>query len=583
MNKTIVKTSLVVLASFLVCPSAFAAETADTAIQAIKDSTLSISVDTDDLVINIEGNTLNTGTIVVSAATNSAKGYTVSVSANTDHTDLRHTTISSQKIEAVSDNTAANAFQPATWGLSTDASIYNPATLSERNIFKTEVNGSNNHNVTIGIQPAGDLAMGQYQNSLTFTAVTNSLPGGTFPEAFEEEDIVPIPIPTDPNVNPDPSPSDPETKNGGNIANGGTYYAMQDMTPEVCALVSAYEQIQMIDLRDNKLYWVGKMPDGYCWMTQNLAYDLRTDTPLTPNDSDVLENWTPPYSTTHGLRKTDGSEDDWKLFDNNDNKVQSYNPGNNYLQNGVGVDTDDSRISNMGHDVSFAGNLAKNDTRWHYAQGNYYNWLAAVAESPNNVGYTVAPLAGYGDSWLDAKQSICPKGWQLPGGRYEYDSETYDYPPRTDRASYFGLIRGLFSPYKTKLIDYSGCIDKPFDTCTYRSEYAESLTRAPFYLTVAGMTQGDWQPTLTVTEPGYHFGAWVVPYGDGHNEYRYGYHLGYIGVNSDYWTSTYAQYSSYRGTTGFHVRAPYSSYTDWELYVPYSITSQGESVRCVAK
>ena len=194
MNKTIAKTSLVVLASFLVCPSAFAAETADTAIQAIKDSTLSISVDTDDLVINIEGNTLNTGTIVVSAATNSAKGYTVSVSANTDHTDLRHTTISSQKIEAVGDNTAANAFQPATWGLSTDASIYNPATLSERNIFKTEVNGANDHNVTIGIQPAGDLAMGQYQNSLTFTAVTNSLPGGTFPEAFEEIGIPPTPI-----------------------------------------------------------------------------------------------------------------------------------------------------------------------------------------------------------------------------------------------------------------------------------------------------------------------------------------------------------------------------------------------------
>ena len=581
MNKTIVKTSLVVLASFLVCPSAFAAETADTAIQAIKDSTLSISVDTDDLVINIEGNTLNTGTIVVSAATNSAKGYTISVSANTDHTDLRHTTISSQKIEAISDNTAANAFQPATWGLSTDASIYNPATLSERNIFKTEVNGANDHNVIIGIQPAGDLAMGQYQNSLTFTAVTNSLPGGTFPEAFEEIGIPPIPIPTDPNVDPDPSPSDPETKNGGNIANGGTYYAMQDMTPEVCALVSAYEQIQMIDLRDNKLYWVGKMPDGYCWMTQNLAYDLRTDTPLTPNDSDVLENWTPPYSTTHWLRKADGSENDWKLFDNNDSKVQSYNPGNNYLVKGIGIESEDS-LRGSGRDVSFAGNLPKNDTRWHYAQGNYYNWLAAVAESPNNVGYSIAPLAGYGDSKRDAKQSICPKGWQLPGGWYQYDSVTYDNPPRTDRGSFLGLLRGVLSPYKTKLIDYSGCIDKPYDTCAYKEEYTQKMFESPFYLVAAGMSQGDWRPSLDVTEPGYHYGAWYVPYeGDNNNGYYYGYNLSHIGVYSDYWTSTY-QEDSYRGTTGFHATTD-ENYSGWSMYVPYTITQQGESVRCVAK
>lgn len=48
---------------------------------------------------------------------------------------------------------------------------------------------------------------------------------------------------------------------------------MQDLTAAECAKTSSREIALMTDTRDGKKYWVGKMRDGKCWMTQNLAYD----------------------------------------------------------------------------------------------------------------------------------------------------------------------------------------------------------------------------------------------------------------------------------------------------------------------
>ena len=45
---------------------------------------------------------------------------------------------------------------------------------------------------------------------------------------------------------------------------------MQHMTPEICASAFVGETKQLIDWRDGKTYWVAKLADGNCWMTQNL-------------------------------------------------------------------------------------------------------------------------------------------------------------------------------------------------------------------------------------------------------------------------------------------------------------------------
>ena len=75
---------------------------------------------------------------------------------------------------------------------------------------------------------------------------------------------------------------------------------MQDMETSICestTLVDEQNTLQLVDIRDNKLYWVTKLQDGHCWMTQNLDLDLNTTTILTPADSDVTANWTPVRAT----------------------------------------------------------------------------------------------------------------------------------------------------------------------------------------------------------------------------------------------------------------------------------------------
>ena len=136
---------------------------------------------------------------------------------------------------------------------------------------------------------------------------------------------------------------------------------MQDFTASQCNSMSRGDQIQLADSRDGKTYWVGKLPDGNCWMTQNLDLDLSTGTTLTPDNTNITSSWTPRTSTTITITG---------FYDPDSGK--SYNPGDKYYE-GTGSE--------------------------HYHVGNYYQWSAATA------GYT-------GTS--QSTQSICPKGWTLP-------------------------------------------------------------------------------------------------------------------------------------------------------------------------
>ena len=136
---------------------------------------------------------------------------------------------------------------------------------------------------------------------------------------------------------------------------------MQEMTTEFCTSVPSeepYNTAQLQDIRDGKYYWVGKLTDGNCWMTQNLDLDLSVGSALTSSTSNVSYSWTPRSNTATGSPR----------FGNSDNGA-SYDPGDVYYES-VG----DS----------------------HYHVGNYYQWSAAVAGASGS------------------NQSICPKGWTLP-------------------------------------------------------------------------------------------------------------------------------------------------------------------------
>ena len=137
---------------------------------------------------------------------------------------------------------------------------------------------------------------------------------------------------------------------------------MQEMTPQICADALENDTVQLQDTRDGKAYWAAKLPDGNCWMTQNLDLDLSTSTTFTSADTNIPSNWTPRTSTTTTISGY------------NSDTGKSYNPGDVYYENTSGTDQ-------------------------HYHVGNYYQWSAATA------GYTGAS---------QSTQSICPKSWTLP-------------------------------------------------------------------------------------------------------------------------------------------------------------------------
>ncbi len=142
------------------------------------------------------------------------------------------------------------------------------------------------------------------------------------------------------------------------------------MTPSACSGGNETGK-QLIDSRDGKSYWIAKLKDGNCWMTQNLDLDLANIT-LTPANSDVTTSWTPDLASS--------------VWGN----IPSSTPA--YFNPGMQLCTGANCTLTSANDSSDA----------HYLIGNYYSWNAATAGT------------GTSSTANNAPSSICPKGWQLP-------------------------------------------------------------------------------------------------------------------------------------------------------------------------
>lgn len=192
---------------------------------------------------------------------------------------------------------------------------------------------------------------------------------------------------------------------------GKQYYKMQDMTKAICDAVNVIgggSQIQLLDDRtnldgDKRLYWVAKLDDGNCWMTQNLDLDLIADHTYTHADTDL--GWD-PTSPDVNATWTVGSDYGTIPWDDINKKFT-----------GWGSQVALPYSANPGEKYYYTSNTASNDTTFdtmaqcleaghsqtdceHYSAGNYYNWTAAVAGNVVNSG--------------NARNSICPAGWRLP-------------------------------------------------------------------------------------------------------------------------------------------------------------------------
>ena len=189
---------------------------------------------------------------------------------------------------------------------------------------------------------------------------------------------------------------------------------MQEMTSIICSNADEGETARLKDARDDKLYWVTKLKDGNCWMTQNLDLDLKASESLTSADSDISESrgsWTP----------TD-TQDNTTGFSSSDYyNTQSFDPGmyvnnnptawttcNNYWSGGSCSNwTEVPSMTAMTEERTDGTIIDGNTYDAHYLAGNYYQWNAATAGTGGSDVFI---------QYQDATDSICPKGWKLPTG-----------------------------------------------------------------------------------------------------------------------------------------------------------------------
>ena len=158
---------------------------------------------------------------------------------------------------------------------------------------------------------------------------------------------------------------------------------MQEMTGAICEASAENETKQLLDERDGKAYWVTKLKDGNCWMTQNLDYDIKAG------------DFSGAVAT-----KTGNINSGWS---GTQTEVQSWDPGNYYYA----MDTawtncgSSGGVANMGACAKWTTSTPAAEGQ-HYHVGNYYSWNAATAGTGGSI------TSG------QASASICPTNWKLP-------------------------------------------------------------------------------------------------------------------------------------------------------------------------
>ncbi len=277
---------------------------------------------------------------------------------------------------------------------------------------------------------------------------------------------------------------------------------MQEMTPEFCASVttnSPDNTARLRDTRDNKYYWVAKLADGNCWMTQNLDLNLSGRT-LTPSNSDVSSNWR--YngswytSANQGVNSTTAIQG-WDL-----GEYVITSPTDNTSCGGSRqiIDTNLSACTDQFTSVSGktpfteainegklpSENIAVSGNQYdaHYLVGNYYSWPAVTAGSGSSISSGSAP------------DSICPAGWQLPNGSDTMADDSFGY---------------LLSQYNLISASTSGDNNKATSPLYFvRSGFVD-----PYYLVLyyAGRQGGYWTSQTKSSTGAYYFYVSIFSYG----------------------------------------------------------------------
>ena len=322
------------------------------------DVTPVLSVSMSNVNLEATVGALATGTGALSISSNNATGYNTFITSSSAETALIDLSEEYQIPSITTTTTAAN-FPTNAWGMSVDGTNYDGITPLGSNTpaittLSSSVPSTITQNISFATKVDATTPAGTYSNSILITVVPNYVPI-TLTESYNLAG---------------------KTRVFGN--DGHKYYSMQDMNPAICNTTDKeHSSIQVVDERDNKVYWITKLKDGNCWMTQNLDFEISTDgTELFAATSDVESDRTLTAVA----------------WDTDNDSIYYMDGGDDYYVNGV---TKTASYSN----------LPTNSEDRHYAAGDYYSWKTATA------GQGTTDIIN-----VDTTESICPKGWRLPAG-----------------------------------------------------------------------------------------------------------------------------------------------------------------------
>ena len=241
-------------------------------IQPVISVALDSSIDMD--IIPKSNGAFNSVTRQLTVSTNNSSGYKILMNAAGGKNAMTATdTTNTKTIEPVTGPVTqatmlANAATQSTWGYAltnadqatSEATTYSAVPTTSTQISETsEENAQDKYNLTFGTAVNTQLPAGEYASSVVISVVANPL----------------------------------------TITSLTQLVYMQDMSHDICqntALDTANYQNpvskQLIDVRDGKKYWVAKLADGNCWMTQNLALDIKNvSTGLSATTTDIDVDW----------------------------------------------------------------------------------------------------------------------------------------------------------------------------------------------------------------------------------------------------------------------------------------------------
>ena len=385
---------LVGLMLFPIQPDAAQAEEATSKVKLTVNPVISISLQ-NALNVNVlptQDGTFRYNTAALSISTNNETGYSLYMATSNGKNTLTSQNPSISNVISAVDGgedgvTSAN-FTNNTWGYNlsqeaiSDTTAYKavPAATGDTALISTSSpTKADIYNLTFGTKVDTSLPSGTYSNDVVVSVVANP----AFVPVFDG------------------------------------IQTMQEMTSTICADAAENDTAQLTDTRDGKKYWVTKLKDGNCWMTQNLDLDLgvkdgNTDTTvLTPADSDVSNNWTPLRTTepagtiTSANINTETYSWDLGMYVKSDPDGYSDSCGYSSIK-GLSDPTCTSAgwtdVSSMTPMDDGTTNTVISDNTYnaHYLVGNLYQWNAATAGTGDTI------TSG------NAEDSICPKGWKLP-------------------------------------------------------------------------------------------------------------------------------------------------------------------------